>query len=98
MQAILSDLQVSHYVVGIRALGIIDKVVTGPFWRHLESSSVSILEMSETYSKMKNKFEEWSEDTQVVMDNEELLFADFTNIDGSAGTNIHDSKVRSNVI
>ena len=83
LQAVLSDLQVSHYVVGIRALGIIDKVVTGPFWRHLESSSVSILEMSDTYSKMKNKFEEWSKDAQVVMDNEELLFADFTNIDDS---------------
>ena len=66
----LSDLQVSHFVTGIRALGIIDKIVTGPFWRHLDSSSVSILEMSDTYSKMKNKFEEWSKDAhpQVIHD------------------------------
>ena len=31
LQAVLSDLQVSHFVAGIRALGIIDKIVTGPF-------------------------------------------------------------------
>jgi len=83
LQAVLSDLQVSQFVTGIRALGIIDKIVTGPFWRHLQSSSVSILEMSDTYSKMKNKFEEWSKDAQVVMDNEDLLFPGVTNNDDS---------------
>ena len=62
LQAVLSDLQVSHFVAGARALGIIDKVITGPFWRHLESSSVSILEMSDTYCKMRSSFEKWSKD------------------------------------
>ena len=57
LQAVLSNLQVSYFVAGIRALDIIDKIVTGPFWKHLESSSVSILKMSDTYSKMKDKFE-----------------------------------------
>ena len=55
LQEVLSDLKVFHYVSGVRALGIVDKVITGPFWRYLESSSVSILKMSETYSKMKEK-------------------------------------------
>jgi len=81
LQAVLSDLRVPHFIAGIRALGIIDKVITGPFWRHLESSSVSILEMSDTYSKMKNKFEKWSKDAQVVMDKDDMLFPDFTNDD-----------------
>lgn len=53
LQAVQSDLQVSHYVAGIKALGIIDKVATGPFWRFLGSSSVSDLEMSDTYSTAK---------------------------------------------
>ena len=57
LQAVLSDLQVSHFLAGARALGIIDKVITGPFWRHLESSTVSVLEMSDTYCKMRSKFE-----------------------------------------
>jgi len=43
LQAVLSYLKVSHNIAGVKALGIIDKVVTGPFWRYLESSSVSIL-------------------------------------------------------
>ena len=81
LQAVLSDLQVSHFVAGARALGIIDKVITGPFWRHLESSTVSVLEMSDTYCKMRSKFEKWSKDAQAVMDNEDLLFPDFTNKD-----------------
>ena len=63
--------------------GIIDKIATGPFWRHLESSSLSILEMSDTDSKMKNKFEEWSKEPQVVMDNEDLLFPCINNNDDS---------------
>ena len=32
---------------------------------------------------MKNKFEEWSKDAQVVMDNEDLLFPGVTNNDDS---------------
>ena len=48
LQAVLSDLQMSNFVAGARALGIIDKAITEPFWRHLESSSVSIMEMSDT--------------------------------------------------
>ncbi|XP_065887842.1 uncharacterized protein [Dysidea avara] len=81
LQAVLSDLKVPQYIAGVKALGIIDKVVTGPFWRYLESSSVSILKMSETYSKMKEKFESWSMDAQVVMEANELLFPDYTNLD-----------------
>ena len=81
LQAVLCDLKVSHYVSGVRALGIIDKVVTGPFWRYLESSSVSILKMSETYSKMKEKFEKWSIDAQSVMEADDLLFPEYTNLD-----------------
>ena len=57
LQAVLSDLQVSHFLAGARALGIIDKVITGPFWRHHKSSTVSVLEMSDTCYKMRSKFE-----------------------------------------
>ena len=98
LQAVLSDLQVSQFVTGIRALGIIDKIVTGPFWRHLQSSSVSILEMSDTYSKMKNKFEEWSKDAQVVMDNEDLLFPGVTNNDDSVSKVLFHSVPNADVM
>jgi len=35
LQAVLSDLKVSHHNAGVKALRIIDKVVTGTFWRYL---------------------------------------------------------------
>jgi E1A/CREB-binding protein len=52
------------YVSGCRALGLIDKVVTGPIWRKLEESHVSILDMSCFYSNMKAKFDSWSADSR----------------------------------
>ncbi len=67
LQAVLSDLRVPQYIAGCKALGIIDKIVTGPFWRKLESSTVSILEMSTVYSEMKEKFDQWSSDAQSIM-------------------------------
>ena len=33
------------FIAGYRALGLIDKIVTGPLWRRLEESYVSVLEM-----------------------------------------------------
>ena len=32
LQAVLSDLSVPKYIAGCKALGIIDKIVTGPLW------------------------------------------------------------------
>ena len=70
LQAVLSDLSVPKYIAGCKALGIIDKIVTGPLWRHLVHSGGTILEMSSTYSKMHALFEEWGQDAQGVIDRE----------------------------
>ena len=48
LQAVLSDLSVPKYIAGCKALCIIDKIVTGPLWRHLVHSGGTILEMSST--------------------------------------------------
>ena len=63
LKAVLVDLQSNYNIAGCKALGIIDKVVTGPFWRHLNTSTVSILDMSKTYTEMKEKFDEWGDDS-----------------------------------
>lgn len=73
LQAVLKDLQTSHLLIGCRALGIIDKLVTGPFWRYLQTSTVSILQMSDIYTLMKDKFEKWSI-TQCVLEDQACLF------------------------
>ena len=79
LQAVLADLRVPQYVAGCKALGIIDKLITGPFWRYLESSKDSILELSSVYSKMKTEFDKWGCDALPLIENEVLLFPDFTN-------------------
>ena len=55
LQAVLSDLKVPQYVAECRALGITDKVVTGFLWRYLMLSSVSVLDMSNAYTKVVQK-------------------------------------------
>ena len=74
LQAVLRDLKLPSYMAACKALGIIDKIITGPFWRYLQLSTVSILEMSETYSKMVNQFDSWAEDAQLMMEGKEILF------------------------
>ncbi len=68
LSSILRDLKNPVYISGCRALGIIDKIVTGPFWRKLEESVSSVLEMSSTYSAMKLQFDSWTEDSSSLID------------------------------
>ena len=53
----------SVYISGCRALGLVDKAVTGPLWRKLEESNISVLDMSTYYTEMKAKFDLWSIDS-----------------------------------
>ena len=55
LQAILSDLKDPVNIAGCRALGLIDKVVTGPLWRKLVETSASVLQMSSVYSRVRTK-------------------------------------------
>lgn len=75
LQTVLSNLNVPQYIAGCRALGMIDKLVTGPLWRHLQLSTTSVLNMSDVYTVTKEKFEEWSRDAQAVMERREHLLS-----------------------
>lgn len=79
LQAVLADLRVPQYLAGCKALGIIDKIITGPFWRYLEASKDSILKMSDVYSRMKMEFDKWGCDALALLEHDVLLFPDFTN-------------------
>ena len=50
-----SDLQIKSYMCGCRALGLINKFVTWPLWRLLESG-IHILGMNKDYQKMSSLF------------------------------------------
>ena len=45
------DVKVPVYLAGVRALGIVDKIITGPLWRLLESD-IGILAMGPHYHKL----------------------------------------------
>ena len=67
LQAVLSDLKNRTNIAGCRALGLIDKVVTGPLWRKLVESSASVLQMSSVYSRVKTKFDDWNKDSSAIL-------------------------------
>ena len=73
LQAVLADLKNPVYMAGCRALGLIDKVVTGPLWRKLKDPSISVLKMSHVYSEMKNKFDSWNNDANEFINGEAKL-------------------------
>lgn len=81
LQAVLHDLKTPHLIAGCHALGILDKVVTGPFWRYLQTSTVSVLDMSDVYTRMKDKFEGWGSDARDLIEHQDTLFEEHTHSD-----------------
>lgn len=79
LQAVLADLRVPQYIAGCKALGIVDKLITGPFWRYIEASKESILDMSAVYTKMKTQLDNWGCDALPLLEHQVMLFPDFTN-------------------
>ncbi|XP_066920601.1 putative leucine-rich repeat-containing protein DDB_G0290503 [Clytia hemisphaerica] len=73
LTAVYHDLNVLAYKVGCRALGLIHKKVTGPFWRQMVESETA-LNMSKNYQKMVEKFEKWSADSSDFLFGSDCLF------------------------
>ena len=63
LQAVLDNLKEPVYVSGCKALGLTNKIVTGPLWRKLEESNISVLDMGIYYTEMKARFDSWSADS-----------------------------------
>ena len=76
LRAVLADIQVPEYVAGCKALGLINKIITGPLWRVLECSDVSILDMNEWYQRLKFCLDEWACNAMVVLSGEAILYSD----------------------
>ncbi|XP_078620866.1 uncharacterized protein LOC144887482 [Branchiostoma floridae x Branchiostoma japonicum] len=72
LQAIRSDLSVPVYVAGCCALGIINKIVTAPLWRLIESER-SILDMCQHFHQLHISFKSWEKDPGTLMDGEAIF-------------------------
>jgi len=76
LKAVKTDSKVDEYWVVCNALGIVNKIITGPFWRLLESD-VHILEMNEKYQHMVTCFDEWAQNSSTLLTGEARLFSEF---------------------
>ena len=65
------------YLASFRALGIINKVVTGPLWRVLECKDVTILDMNKRFRRLLSCFKDWSFNPSSVISGEAFVFDDF---------------------
>ena len=74
--AVREDIAVDIYLAACRALGIIDKLVTGPLWRKLADPSTSICEMSAVYTSLCDNFDGWSTNSQDLLDGSAKAFTD----------------------
>ena len=77
LRAVLADIQVPEFLAGCKALGLINKIVTGPLWRVIESKDISILDMNVRYRHLLECFEKWSNDASEVVSGVAVLFSDF---------------------
>jgi len=76
LTAVFYDLQVDSYIIGCRALGLINKFVTGPLWRLLESNT-HILDLSFQFQKMETLFSELAVDASRILKDDVVFFPDF---------------------
>ena len=60
-------MQVPEFIASCKALGLVNKIITGPLWRVIESKDVSILDMNSRYQLLVDRLEEWSHDASPVV-------------------------------
>ena len=77
LKAVHSDITVPELVAGCRALGLINKIITGPLWRVLESDNVTILEMNTYFDVLITKLDEWAQDASRLLQGDAELYADY---------------------
>ena len=53
LTAVQEDLSKTIHIAVCRAVGLIDKVCTGPLWRKLQESSMSAMKIGDFYCNMK---------------------------------------------
>ena len=66
LSAVRNDLQVTTFMAACRALGLIDKLITGPLWRCIEKAG-HIVDMNELYQSLSDCFLSWASDATEFM-------------------------------
>ena len=75
LKAVYFDLQVLSHIAGCRALGLINKFVTAPLWRLLETD-IHILDLNSHFQRMEKLFSDLSFDATNFLNGKVLFFPD----------------------
>jgi len=81
LKAILFDLQVTEYVSGMKALGLISKIVTCPLWCILEDKGVTMADMNAKYLQLVEFLQDAATNTDKFMLGELHVFESYVNKD-----------------
>ena len=73
LKAVLHDLKNPLYIAACRALGLLDKIITGPLWRKIQDSSVSVLDMGPVYCEFLENCDSWGIDAQCFVEGSAVL-------------------------
>ena len=73
LKCIHFDINEKVYIACCRALGIMDKIVTGPFWR-LTVSSQNILTMNPELERMHSRLQQWATDASELLSVGTVMF------------------------
>ena len=62
---------------GILAMAKVEKFITSPLLKMVDSKDIHILDVSRHYSTLQTKLQQWAEDPTEILDGTALLFPDF---------------------
>ncbi|KAJ8364705.1 hypothetical protein SKAU_G00135360 [Synaphobranchus kaupii] len=80
LRSIVVDAQEKAHLAEVRALGIVDEMVTGPFWRLISQQGNNILSLNHHLLNMKIHFERWSQDASSLLEGEALFSEDIVEV------------------
>lgn len=75
LNAVLEDLGSESYKAGVLALGLLDKFITGPYWRKLNKAK-NILALNQPLLQLKEKLEGLAQDSSPLLDGNFKLYDD----------------------
>ena len=94
LKAVSQDLNVKSYIAGCRALGLVDKFLTGPLWRLLVKVD-NVLDMNKYYQKIEDLCLKVSENAEEFMKGNVIFFEEFET-DLMNRDEIYDALMESN--
>ena len=76
LKSVLFDLKSVEFLAGVKALGLISKIITCPLWKVLENGEISLVDMNEKYLELVTFLEDASRNITNFMSGELFLFGE----------------------